>query len=105
MSNLDGASLLRLINKLDAAAQINKRVAQLAGQARSSGGVGGVTPQGYNSFIQQREALNPMDFLNQVRQAHPEAPLTGGNAPTPTPTPTPNNSAPTIRVNPNSGAV
>jgi len=85
MSALDAASLVRLINKLDAASQINKRVAQLAGQARSAGGVGGVTPQGYNSFIQQREALNPMDFLNQVRQKYPEAPLTGGNAPPPTP--------------------
>jgi hypothetical protein len=104
MSSLDGPSLTRLINKLDAAAQVNKRVAQLAGQARSAGGVGGVTPQGYNNFIAQREALNPLDFLNQVRQAHPEAPLTGGNAPTPTPTP-PNNSAPSIRVNPTNGAV
>jgi hypothetical protein len=81
MSSLDAPSLTRLINKLDAAAQVNKRVAQLAGQARSAGGVGGVTPAGYNNFIQQREALNPIDFLNQVRQAHPEAPLTGGANP------------------------
>jgi hypothetical protein len=100
LASLDAASLTRIVNALDASAQLNKRVAQMAGQARSLGGVGGVTPNAYNNFIAQREALNPMDFLNQVRQAHPEAPLANGPAPPP-----PNNSAPTIRVNPNSGAV
>ena len=85
MGSLDNASLTRIVNALDANAQFNKRVAQLAGQARSLGGLGGVTPQAFNSFVQQREALQPQDFLNQVRQAHPETPLTGGNAPTPTP--------------------
>jgi len=85
MGSLDAASLTRIVNALDAAAQVNKRVAQIAGQARSLGGVGGVTPQAYNNFITQRDALNPMDFLNQVRQKYPEAPLTGGNAPPPAP--------------------
>ena len=79
MGNLDAASLTRIVNALDAGAQLNKRVAQIAGQARSLGGVGGVTPEAYNNFIAQREALNPMDFLNQVRQANPEAPLNGSS--------------------------
>jgi hypothetical protein len=100
MGKLDNASLTRIVNALDAGAQFNKRVAQLAGQARSLGGIGGVTPQAFSTYVQQRDALNPMDFLNQVRQAHPETPLGPGQNPAPTP-----NGAPTIRVNPTSGAV
>ena len=98
MGSLDAPALVRIVNALDASAQMNKHVARLAGQARSPG-VGGVTPQAYNNFIAARDALNPMDFLNAVRQAHPEAPIANSS------TQSAPSSQPTIRVNPTSGAV
>jgi hypothetical protein len=97
MGSLDAASLTRIVNALDASAQLNKRVAQMATQARAGSGVGGITPGAYNNFIAQREALNPMDFLNQVRQAHPEAPLTPSAAERPH---APNVSLPAMKFDP-----
>jgi hypothetical protein len=102
MGSLDAGAILRIVNALDATAEMNKQVAGLGAQARkASPGMAGITPQAYDQFLQGRAAIDPMAILNGVRQKYPETPL----EPTTKTAPAPNNSAPSIRVNPTSGAV
>jgi hypothetical protein len=101
MASLDAGSLTRIVNALDATAEMNRQVAGLGAQARrASPGMAGITPQAYDQFLQGRAAIDPMAILNGVRQKYPETPL----GPTTKTAPTPSG-APTIRVNPTSGAV